>query len=95
MCCPLCDSGRNLGLFRKLRSRFIANFLETWEEDGRGYIVVERGTLRVHEHAELKSQAALNEEKRNILRDAITCWLYLFESKVWWNITVRFLFYYC
>ena len=76
-------------MFKKLRSRFVTNMLESWAEEDKFYIVVERGNMRLHEYVDMKRNKIDADEQKLILRDLITCWLFLHDQKFFWQIEVR------
>lgn len=77
---------RVLAMYRKLRSRFVANLLDSWTEGERFYIVVERGNMCLNEYVDIKRNKIDIDEQKMILCDLITAWLFLHDQKFFWQI---------
>lgn len=82
------SSSRVLAMYRKLRSRFVANLLDSWTEGERFYIVVERGNMCLNEYVDIKRNKIDIDEQKMILCDLITAWLFLHDQKFFWQIEV-------
>lgn len=68
---------RQLLLFKKLRSQFVATLLDFWEDKDLAFIVLERGSYTVDQYlAEMEGKIDF-ETKKYILLDIISSWLFL------------------
>eukprot|EP00743_Colponemidia_sp_Colp-15_P009807 GILK01010743.1.p1 GENE.GILK01010743.1~~GILK01010743.1.p1 ORF type:complete len:364 (-),score=31.95 GILK01010743.1:31-1074(-) len=71
---------RHVRMYQMLRSRFVANLLDSWfGTEGFGCIVLERGTIRLDEYIQQLEGEIEFEAKKEILLDLATTWLFLNE----------------
>ncbi|CDW89682.1 UNKNOWN [Stylonychia lemnae] len=70
---------RQTQLFKNLRSHMVSTLLDFWEENGLGFIVLERGSYTVDQYlVEMQGKIDL-DTKKYILLDMISTWIFLYQ----------------
>eukprot|EP00347_Sterkiella_histriomuscorum_P016132 403354367 len=70
---------RQTQLYKTLRSPYVATLLDYWEEQGLGFIVLERGSYTVDQYlSEMQGKIDL-DSKKYIILDMISSWLFLYQ----------------